>query len=154
MAFIDGQRRFLNMMNLTKGPMVAIGISVCCHVYLSWYFVWKLGYGIVGTGYASTITNLMNYTFLIIISFTNSEIRKTMVFPDRRSINGIKGYLKIGAPVVFMSAVEFWVYDIMILMSGFIGVQAQACQIVAITLIEFIWMISIGLQTAAASCIG
>ena len=42
MAFIDGQRRFLNMMNLTKGPLVAITISVCFHVYLSWYFVWNL----------------------------------------------------------------------------------------------------------------
>jgi Na+-driven multidrug efflux pump len=75
MAFIDGQRRFLNMMNLTKGPLIAILISVGFHVYLSWYFVWNLDYGIVGTGYASTITNLTNYVFLIIISLCDSDIR-------------------------------------------------------------------------------
>jgi len=127
MAFIDGQRRFLNMMNLTKGPLIAIIISVCFHVYLSWYFVWNLNYGIVGTGYASTITNLTNYVFLIIISVCDSDIRKTMVALDIRCFKGIKGYLEKGAPVVFMSACEFWVYDFMILMAGFIGVQAQAC---------------------------
>ena len=124
MAFIDGQRKFLNMMNLTKGPMIAILISILFHIYLSWYFVWKLDLGIVGTGYASTITNLTNYVTLIIISLSNAEVRKTIALPDRRSFDGIPGYLKIGAPVVFMSAIEFWVYDIMILMAGYIGVQA------------------------------
>lgn len=94
MAFIDGQRRFLNMMNLTKGPLVAIAFSVCFHLYLSWYFVWNLDYGIVGTGYAATITNLTNYVLLLIISVCDEDIRKTMVFPDSRSIRGIKGYLK------------------------------------------------------------
>ena len=127
MAFIDGQRRFLNMMNLTKGPLVAILVSVTIHIYLSWYFVWKLEYGIVGTGYASSITNLINYACLLLISILDSEVRQTIVFPDKRSFNGIKGYLMIGAPVVFMSAIEFWVYDIMILMAGYVGVQAQAC---------------------------
>jgi Na+-driven multidrug efflux pump len=115
------------MMNLTKGPLVAISISVCFHVYLSWYFVWHLGYGIVGTGYASTMTNLSNYIFLLIISVTDKEIRKTISWPDMRSINGIPGYLEKGAPVVFIDAIEFWVYDFMILMAGYIGVQAQAC---------------------------
>lgn len=75
MAFIDGQRKFLNMMNLTKGPMLAILISIVFHFYLSWYFVWKLGYGIIGTGYAATITNLTNYVTLIVISFCNEEAR-------------------------------------------------------------------------------
>jgi len=93
MAFIDGQRRFLNMMNLTKGPLVAISFSVCFHLYLSWYFVWNLDYGIVGTGYAATITNLTNYVLLLIISVCDEDIRKTMVFPDGRSFRGIKGYL-------------------------------------------------------------
>ena len=102
--------------------MTAILISVCIHVFLSWYFVWKLELGIVGTGYASCITNFCNYAFLIIISFSSDEVRKTIALPDRRSISGIIGYLKMGAPVVFMSAVEFWVYDIMIIMAGYIGV--------------------------------
>ena len=127
MAFIDGQRRFLNMMNLTKGPLVAIIFSVCFHLYLSWYFVWNLDYGIIGTGYAATITNLTNYVLLLIISVCDEDIRKTMMFPDARCLSGIKGYLEMGAPIVFMSAIEFWVYDIMILMAGYIGVQAQAC---------------------------
>ena len=59
---------------------------------------------------------------MIIISFSSDEVRKTIALPDRRSISGIIGYLKMGAPVVFMSAVEFWVYDIMIIMAGYIGV--------------------------------
>jgi multidrug resistance protein, MATE family len=124
MAFIDGQRKFLNMINLTKAPLISIVISILFHVFLSWYFVWKLNYGIIGTGYASTITNLTNYVCLIIISLCNEEVRKTMVWPDRRSFDGIYGYLKMGAPVVFMTAIDFWVYDIMFLMASFIGVKA------------------------------
>jgi MATE family multidrug resistance protein len=144
MAFIDGQKRFLNNMNLTKAPLASILISICFHIYLSWLFVWKMKLGIVGTGYAATITNLINYLFLTIISFCHSEVRQTMVWPDKNTFQGITGYTSLGLPFVYMSALEFWVYDIMILMAGYISVQAQACQIIAVTLIEMIWMISIG----------
>jgi MATE family multidrug resistance protein len=87
MAFIDGQRRFLNMMNLTKGPLIAIIISVCFHVYLSWYFVWNLNYGIIGTGYVSTITNASNYIFLIIISVCNSDIWYDVLIDQDQKMN-------------------------------------------------------------------
>ena len=68
MGLIDGQRRFLNMMNQTRTPMIAYYISIVFHIFLSWLFVWKLNYGIFGTGIASTITNSINYLFLIFLS--------------------------------------------------------------------------------------
>lgn len=53
-----------------------------------------------------------------------------------------------------MLCLEFWVYDLMILMAGYIGVKEQACQIVVINIVALIWMVSIGLQQAASSTIG
>ena len=98
MGLIDGQRRFLNMMNQTKAPMVACYFSISLHIFLSYIFVWKLGYGIAGTGYASTITNLFNYFALLVFSYTIKDIREAVALPDRRAFSGLYEYLAIGIP--------------------------------------------------------
>jgi len=123
MGLIDGQRRFLNMMNQTRTPMLAYYISIVFHIILSWVFVWKLDYGIVGTGIASTLTNSINYIFLLVLSKCIPSIQDAIKLPDARAFTGLWQYLKLGIPSTIMLCLEFWVYDIMILMSGYIGVK-------------------------------
>lgn len=154
MGLIDGQRRFLNMMNQTRAPMIAYYISIFFHIGLSYLFVWKLDYGIKGTGIASTLTNSINYLFLICFSNSIPEIKEAITLPDSRVFSGLWQYLSLGIPSTIMLCLEFWVYDLMILMAGYIGVKEQACQIVVINIVALIWMVSIGLQQAASSTIG
>lgn len=123
MGLIDGQRRFLNMMNQTKAPMAACYISISFHILLSYIFVWKLDYGIQGTGYASTITNLINYFALLVLSYCIPDIHEAIAWPDSRALYGLCEYLRIGIPSTIALCLQFWVYDFMILMAGFIGVK-------------------------------
>ena len=71
------------MMNQTRTPMIAYYISIGFHILLSYIFVWRLDYGIIGTGIASTITNSINYLFLLILSSSINEIEETIKLPDK-----------------------------------------------------------------------
>ena len=62
--------------------MIAYYVSICFHIILSYIFVWKLDYGIVGTGLASNITNVINYGFLLTLSPYIKEIEGTIKLPD------------------------------------------------------------------------
>jgi len=123
MGLIDGQRRFLNMMNQTRTPMIAYYVSIAFHILLSYIFVWKLDYGILGTGIASTLTNSINYIFLLVLSSCIPDIKEAITLPDSRALSGLGEYLKLGIPSTVMLCLEFWVFDLMILMAGYIGVK-------------------------------
>lgn len=84
MGLIDGQRRFLNMMNQTRAPMFAYYVAILFHIALSYLFVWKMNMGIKGTGLASALTNVINYLFLLCFSNCIPEINDAITRPDKR----------------------------------------------------------------------
>ena len=53
-----------------------------------------------------------------------------------------------------MLCLEWWAYEVMTLMSGYLGVTEQASQIVLMNLIAFLFMAACGFQTAAGALIG
>jgi hypothetical protein len=46
--------------------------------------------------------------------------------PDRRSYLGLNEYLKIGIPQTVMACSEWWAYEVQTIMTGYLGVKAQA----------------------------
>ena len=70
------------MMQKCNVPMVAQCVGQVFHVFLSWLFVWKLDYGIVGTGIASVITNFIIYTILIVYTYILDDLKEANTLPD------------------------------------------------------------------------
>lgn len=81
------------------------------------------GLGIVGIGYASTISNMTVYVSLLIYSSCIPEIAAAIQIPDRKSIHGIGQYLSLGIPSAMMLCLEWWAYEVMTLMAGYLGVE-------------------------------
>ena len=74
--------------------------------------------------------------------------------PNKRTISGIDQYLALGIPSAMMLCLEWWAYEIMTLMAGYIGVEVQAAQIVLMNIIAFMFMFALGLSTAACTTVG
>lgn len=53
-----------------------------------------------------------------------------------------------------MVMLEWWAYEVMTLMAGYLGVEQQAAQIVLMNIIATMFMCAMGFQTAACACIG
>ena len=59
---------------------------------------------------------------LLIFSHREQELRDTEVWPDMNIFLGLKDYLKIAVPSMFMIFLDWWVWELMILMSGYFSV--------------------------------
>ena len=63
-------------------------------------------------------------------------------------------YLKIAFPSMVMICSDWWVWEFMCLISGWLGVDEQAATVILMNLIVFIYLISMGYMTAASTFIG
>ena len=81
-------------------------------------------YGVKGLGYASTITNLFLYLFMMIYSRNHYRIAEVVSWPDYRMFHydGIMQFFKIGVPSALMLTLQYSSFEISILISGYIGV--------------------------------
>ncbi len=93
---------------------------------MSWYFVLHLNYGILGTGIASGLTNFFALIIVLIFTYCTDDIKEAVFLPDRRSYVGLSEYLKIGIPQTIMACSEWWAYELQTILTGYLGVKAQA----------------------------
>ena len=134
--------------------MVAQIISSIGHVFLLILFVriWEMD--VDGLGYAYMLTNFSNFLFVTIYSHCITDIKPALFWPTRDTFHGWYAYLAIGIPAMIMLIAEAWAFQVMGIFSGLISVTDQAVNTVIITLIALMFMIPVGIQSAAAALIG
>lgn len=108
----------------------------------------------MGVGYASTISNITVYVSLLIYSTCIPSISEAIFLPDKKVFRGIGQYMALGIPSAMMLCLEWWAYEVMTLMAGYIGVTAQAAQIVLMNMVAFMFMFALGLSSAACTTVG
>ena len=98
---------------------------MACHICLCYYFVYVKELGIAGTGYAGSLSNSIIFLSLLIYSYNIADIRKAVQLPDSRlfRLGGILEYLKLGVPAVIMLCLEWWAFEVMTILVGYIGVN-------------------------------
>ena len=53
-----------------------------------------------------------------------------------------------------MVCLDWWVFELMIVFSGWLGVQEQTMQIIMLNIVAMAYMVAIGLEAASCSIIG
>ena len=90
--------------------------------------------------------------------YTNFQtIIKNEMTPNLKQVMKIEGlveYVKLGIPSALMICIEWWSYEFITIISGYISVEAQAAQVVMTNINALIWMIALGLQQASCCYIG
>jgi MATE family multidrug resistance protein len=84
------------------------------------------------------------------------EINVAIFCIDRRALDweGIKSYLAISVPSVIMLCLDWWAFEVMILISGLFGVTQQAALIIIMNIAVIFFRISMGFEQAASTLIG
>lgn len=81
-----------------------------------------------------------------------------MIWPDSRTFVGIWPYIKLAVPTTIMICLDWWVWELMILMCGYFPedtrVTQQAAQIVIMNIVALAYMVGIGLETASCTLVG
>lgn len=114
----------------------------------------KFQLGIEGIGYANTVSMSALYLSLRVYTACVHELKPVVQWPDRRSFEGIYEFLALGLPAAATLALEWWAFEVMSIFAGLIGVPEQAAIIILLSMCGFMFMLSLGMNTAAVATIG
>jgi len=147
MGQIDIMRRFLNAMNVTYVPLVATVSSTIMHLGWLLLFVTHLEMGINGLIISTTITFVIQLTVLLIYStWWLPDLSEAIFLPSLDAFTGWSQYMKLSIPALLMLCSEWWAFEIITLMSGYLGVNEQAVIVVLFNLSELIFLLMAGFQ--------
>lgn len=88
-CFADLQRKFLNCLGIATVPMICQLIASLLHPVWAYLFTFQLGLGVVGIGIAGALTNSINLSLMLYLTYVNEEITDSVFFPDSRSFYGL-----------------------------------------------------------------
>ena len=98
------------------------------HFHISKVFVIDYGLGTQGTGYAACLTNSAMLIIVVIYANCLEEVQKMNEginwFGQVLKWQGLKEYVEIAIPMMLMLISEWWAYEFITVMTGYVGVKA------------------------------
>ena len=126
-------------------PLICQVAGTVVHVILCYILVWKMDLEIAGVGIAASISNFIIYICLLQYSAMIPEIQDAIQWPNKRAFRDIGQYLALGIPSALMLCLEWWAFEVMTLITGYIGVDEQASQVIIINIVAIMYMVSLGI---------
>ncbi|KVI05379.1 Multi antimicrobial extrusion protein [Cynara cardunculus var. scolymus] len=110
--------RFLQAQNIVVPMMIASGVTALFHILLCWLLVFTLGLEINGAALANNISNWMNVVLLGMYVKFSPACTNTWTGFSKEALNDLLSFLKLAVPSAFMICLEYWSFDMVVLLSG------------------------------------
>jgi MATE family multidrug resistance protein len=133
------------MMGKNNVPMVCQLIGTFLHIFTCYFFVWRCELGIMGVGIASSVSNSITFTLMLTYTSQLEEIKEAVQWPNKKATQDVCQYLKLGVPSALMLCLEWWAFEAIIIMVGYIGVNEQAANVIIFQMAAFVFMVALGL---------
>ena len=120
MGLNDLQRKFMIQMGLSERQMNTQIAVTFFHILWNILFVTYLELGIVGTGISSLLTNILGFFINCYLTSKSEEIEEanSVSIFDKRVIENMGIYLKIGLPNVAILMLDWTCFEVSSLMAG------------------------------------
>ena len=113
-------------MGFTMVPMLISIVSILFHIMQCHFLVEVMGYGIYGLAYATSFTYFLSFILITIHTSQMEELKEAWFMPNMKTLDGIVNFTVMGIPSIALLCFEWWSYEILILLSGYISVEAVA----------------------------
>ncbi|XP_025823884.1 protein DETOXIFICATION 16-like isoform X2 [Panicum hallii] len=110
--------RFLQTQNLVVPVMLSSGATALCHPAVCWLLVRGLGLGRNGAALANAISYLANLSFLALYVRLSPSCKATWTEFSAEAFRGIPDFLKLAVPSAVMVCMEWWSFELLVLLSG------------------------------------
>lgn len=134
--------------------MVAQVIASVIHLLLCLFVVEPYDMGVQGLGLATMVTYFLMFLFTTIYAHCIPSIKKAIQCPNKESFKGWGAYLRISLPATVMLLAEGWAFNVLGVIAGLISVTDQAVNTILLMLIAIMFMVPMGIQSAACAIIG
>ncbi|CAE7417763.1 SLC47A1 [Symbiodinium pilosum] len=122
------------------------------HVCLSFLFIPSLGF--VGAPVAACICDAYESLGILVLASRNPDFRKCWGGFTREAFSQWGSYLRISCPALMLMCIEWWTWDLMSFLAGFVSELAQAVQSVAPAVGDLQYSLGQAMGNGASTVVG
>ena len=134
--------------------MVAQVSASAVHLMLCILLVNRTEMGVRGLGFATMLTYFLMFLFTAIYALCIKEVRRSIKWPKRDSFTNWGDYLRISLPSTVMLLAEGWAFNVLGVLAGLVSVTDQAANTILLMFIAILFMVPMGISSAASAIIG
>ncbi|WVZ83434.1 hypothetical protein U9M48_030580 [Paspalum notatum var. saurae] len=98
--------------------MLGTATTAGVHVAACWLLVCRLGMGADGAALANAVSSFANLAFLAIYIRVSPACKTTWLGFYQDAFRGIPAFLKLAVPSSAMFCMEWWSFEVVVLLSG------------------------------------
>ncbi|CAM6100111.1 unnamed protein product [Calypogeia fissa] len=146
--------KFLQTQSVVMPMVICSAASLAIHVGLCWFIIYVLGMGFPGAALATSISYWLNVVFLFLWVRKMDTCKETWG-PGftMEAFSDLKPFLKLAASSAVMICLEYWCFEIMVMLAGLLTDPELELSALSICLntVTLNYMIPFGLSAAAST---
>ncbi|CAH8382474.1 unnamed protein product [Eruca vesicaria subsp. sativa] len=150
-AFLQPLTRYFQNQSMIRPLLITSTLVFCLHVPLCWLLVYKSGLGFLGGALALGFSNWLYAILLGSIMLFSSACSETRAPLSMEIFNGIGEFFRYAFPSAAMVCLEWWSYELIILLSGLLPNPELETSVLSVCLQTIATIYSIPLAIAAAA---
>ncbi|KAI4999769.1 hypothetical protein ZWY2020_004358 [Hordeum vulgare] len=152
-AVIQPITKVLQSQSLTMPLLLSSVATLALHVPLCWVMVFRTGMGYTGAALAISVSYWLNVAMLVAYIVMSSTCKETRTPPTIRAFRGVGVFLRLALPSALMICLEWWSFELLILMSGLLPNPELQTSVLSICLtsITLLFTIPYGLGAAGST---
>ncbi|KAL3698195.1 hypothetical protein R1sor_012271 [Riccia sorocarpa] len=146
--------KFLQVQEVTKPLAVVSSVVLAFHGPLCWLYIYGLDFGFVGAAMANSTSNMLTLILLVLfLKFERSGILERC-WPgfSTAAFANVGAFLGLALPACAMTSLEWWVWEIIQIMAGWLPHPeiAVSAMTISVQTVALCYMPLLGLGTAAS----
>ncbi|KAK8939855.1 MATE efflux family protein 5 [Platanthera guangdongensis] len=152
-GLLQCQARFLQTQNIVFPLLFASGVTTLLHILICWLLVFKSSLGNKGAALANSISYWINVLLLSLFIKWSPSCKKTWNGFSKEILSGTSDFIKLAIPSASMICVEYWSFELLVLLSGLLPNPKLETSVLSISLntTSLIFMIPYGLGAAIST---
>ncbi|KAG7597103.1 Multi antimicrobial extrusion protein [Arabidopsis suecica] len=150
-AVLQPLTRYFQNQSLITPLLITSCVVFCIHVPVCWLLVYNSGLGNLGGAMAISLSNWLYAIILGSFMYYSSACSETRAPLSMEIFDGIGEFFKYALPSAAMICLEWWSYELIILLSGLLPNPQLETSVLSVCLQTISTMYSIPLAIAAAA---
>ncbi|GAA0152999.1 transporter [Lithospermum erythrorhizon] len=110
--------RYFQMQSMIFPLILGSFVTICFHVPICWVLVFKSGLRSQGAAVAMGLSCWLNTAILGLYMKYSPRCNKTHPAMSMEAFHGITGFLRFGIPSALMVCLEWWSFELVVILSG------------------------------------
>lgn len=152
-AILQPLVRYFQIQSLLLPMLISSCVTLCLHIPLCWALVFKTGLNNVGGAIAMSISIWSNVIFLGLYMRFSPACAKTRAPISMELFQGIWEFLRYAIPSALMVCLEWWSYELLVLLSGLLPNPQLETSVLSVCLntIATLYMIPFGIGASGST---